>query len=130
MNEPKQVIIVRKDLGMRKGKMIAQGAHASLQAILQEAMPAENPNGEHLLMVEITPTTKEWLSGSHAKVVLGVDSEKELLNLYEKAQGLPRALIQDEGRTEFGGVPTYTACAIGPAPSEEIDKITGHLQLL
>ena len=28
--EPKQVIVMRRDLGMRRGKEIAQGAHASM----------------------------------------------------------------------------------------------------
>ena len=31
--QAKQVIVMRKDLGMRKGKMIAQGAHASLKVL-------------------------------------------------------------------------------------------------
>ena len=34
--QTKQVIVIRKDLNMRKGKMIAQGAHASMKVILDE----------------------------------------------------------------------------------------------
>jgi PTH2 family peptidyl-tRNA hydrolase len=70
---------------------------------------------------------RDWVWGSFAKIVLSVESEDELLHAYElaKAAGLPTALIVDEGRTEFHGVPTKTTVAIGPAPSEEIDKITG-----
>jgi PTH2 family peptidyl-tRNA hydrolase len=69
---------------------------------------------------------------SFVKICVGCDSEAELLELHEKAKaaGLPVGLIQDNGTTEFHGVPTYTCLAIGPAKSEEIDKITGHLTLL
>jgi len=35
--EVKQVIVLRKDLQMRKGKMIAQGAHASMKVFFDLA---------------------------------------------------------------------------------------------
>ena len=73
-----------------------------------------------------------WTSGSFAKVVVYVNSEKELLDIYYKAYSakLPCSLIQDAGATEFHGVPTYTAVAIGPDYPERIDPITGELKLL
>ena len=74
----------------------------------------------------------EWLSGSFTKVCLSCDSEQELLDLHAKAKaaGILCSLIKDAGKTEFGGVPTYTAIAIGPDYPENIDPITGHLKLL
>lgn len=115
---PKQVIVLRKDLNMRKGKMIAQGAHASVKVVLEMKNPSE--------------AAKVWMEGAFTKIAVGVNTEEELLALYQKAfqQGLPCALIQDSGKTEFGGVPTYTAVAIGPAFPDQIDPITGHLKLL
>ena len=73
-----------------------------------------------------------WMDGNYAKICVGVNSELELLGVYQKAKeaGIPCSLIQDAGLTEFGGVPTYTAVAIGPHKVEEIDKITGTLSLL
>jgi len=61
-----------------------------------------------------------------------VNSEAELLDLRDKAKaaGILHAIIQDAGKTEFHGVPTYTVVAIGPVWSDEIDPITGHLPLL
>jgi PTH2 family peptidyl-tRNA hydrolase len=55
-----------------------------------------------------------------------------LVELYTKAKqaGLICSLIVDAGLTEFGGVPTKTCCAIGPAWAEDVDKITGELKLL
>ena len=113
----KQVIVLRKDLGMRKGKMVAQGCHASMKATLE--------NIDH-------PDVKAWLDGRFAKIVVSVDSEDELFEIHRnaKAAGLVCSLIQDAGFTEFNGVPTYTAVAVGPAQSEKVDEITGQLKLL
>lgn len=115
--EFKQMIVMRKDLNMRKGKMIAQGAHASMKALLE--------NMDH-------PSVKAWLSQAFAKIAVSVDSEEELLAVMEKARsaGLITALITDAGRTEFNGVPTNTCIAIGPATNEALYPITGHLKLL
>ena len=141
----KQVIILRKDLNMRKGKMIAQGAHASMKAILDEAYIANRINREHpvydnryiltegdYLCIPLVEHTHNWLTNSFTKIVVGVDSEDELLNIYNKATeaGLICSLILDEGRTEFKGEATYTAVAVGPGPKDLIDKITGDLPLL
>ncbi len=116
MAKIKQVLVIRKDLNMRKGKMIAQGAHASLSAYTLASYNNKD----------------QWLSTGQTKICVGVESESELLELYEKLKktdDLAWTLIQDEGRTEFKE-PTYTAIAIGPADAEEIDKLTGHLKLL
>ncbi len=111
----KQIIILRKDLNMRKGKMVAQGAHASMKVVLQNMDD---------------PRVKEWLSGKFAKICVSVDSEYELLEIRKEAASWLTALIMDSGLTEFGGVPTYTAVAIGPDTSDKIDPVTGHLKLL
>jgi PTH2 family peptidyl-tRNA hydrolase len=114
----KQVIVIRKDLGMRKGKMIAQGAHACLQAYNQ----AEHQNPEVVI---------EWFETGSTKIVVGVNSENELKDIYylAKAAKLPSTIIRDAGRTEFKE-PTLTAVAIGPWHDEVIDLITGRLTLL
>ena len=112
----KQVIIMRKDLNMRKGKMVAQGAHASIGSML--AAPEAS--------------VEAWRGGFNGvKICVGVDSEKELVDLYHLAKmaGLPTYLVLDIGKTEFKE-PTYTAVGIGPAENEEIDKITSQLKLL
>lgn len=61
-----------------------------------------------------------------------VNSEAELLEIVQAANdaGLYNALITDSGLTEFGGVPTKTCIAIGPAYSDRIDPVTRHLPLL
>ena len=123
MDDIKQVIIVRKDLNMRKGKMVAQGCHASLTAYLQTTTIA---HGLRTNFVAI-----DWAKGDQKKICVGVDSEQELHDLYMLAvkAGLPASLILDKGLTEFKQ-PTYTAVGIGPALAEHVDKITGKLKLL
>ncbi len=116
----KQVLLVRNDLGMRKGKACAQAAHASVMVVLDTIF---NQPYEAL---------KEWVETGQTKICLKVNSEEELRSYFLRAQEnkLPCSLVIDEGRTEFNGVPTPTAVAIGPADAEVIDEITGNLELL
>lgn len=125
----KQVIVMRKDLNMRKGKMIAQGAHASLRVILLAG--AANPD-RTTYAITMTEPMAAWLTGRFAKVCVSVDSEAALDDVVARAQaaGVPVALITDAGATEFHGVPTKTCCAVGPAWIEDVDAITGGLSLL
>jgi PTH2 family peptidyl-tRNA hydrolase len=127
----KQVIVMRKDLNMRKGKMVAQGAHASMKAILDSMAWYPRDNVMSIDLSKNKPMDN-WLNDGVSKICVGVDSEKELMEIYNAAKraGLICGLITDAGLTEFGGVPTKTCCAIGPNWSEDIDKITGHLKLL
>ena len=109
----KQAILIRKDLKMNTGKIVSQGAHASLLAYKSASIQAR----------------KAWESSGNKKVVLKTDSLEQLLEIYNRAGRLPRALIRDAGLTQ---VPSgeITAACIGPAPETEIDKLTGKLKLL
>lgn len=136
--ECKQVIVMRKDLNMRKGKMIAQGAHASMAVLLnlmkkyKDNTTALGKTDNWMLAAPEDGPISAWLKGRFAKIVVSVDSEADLLALYEQAKTakLPCSLITDAGFTEFNGVPTNTCIAIGPWERTEIDKLTGHLKLL
>jgi len=127
----KQVIVMRKDLNMRKGKMVSQGAHASLKALFD--IMGENDE-ENFICLNYTPKSalKDWVQGRFTKICLYVNSEKELNEIYGKAKekGLICSMIVDAGLTEFNGVPTKTCIAIGPNWSDSIDEVTGHLPLL
>ena len=141
----KQVIVMRKDLNMRKGKMIAQGAHASMKVLLDIAYKANQINRHHpvyekryiptegeYLCIPLDSDTQPWLEDLFVKICVSVDSEDELLTIYNQAKEarLNCSLIVDSGLTEFNGVPTYTAVAIGPNKVDAIDKITGDLKLV
>jgi PTH2 family peptidyl-tRNA hydrolase len=130
----KQVIVMRKDLNMRKGKMVAQGAHASMKFILDRGYygqsELDHPEAFHSRIT--APAIKSWINGLFTKVCVSVDSESELIEIYEKAKdaGLIASIITDAGLTEFNGVPTKTCIAIGPNWADEIDPVTNHLKLL
>ena len=139
----KQVIVMRKDLNMRKGKMIAQGAHASMKILTDLILNIEDdleiviPSTDQklkLLGCTLHPEDPlyKWLIGDFTKIVVGCNSEEELLELQKKADesNILNALITDLGKTEFNKVNTNTCLAIGPDKSDKIDSITGHLKLL
>jgi len=113
----KQVIILRADLKMSPGKAVAQGGHAVFSSV-------EEARRSHPQWV------KKWMKEGQCKVVLRVDSERELLRLRDEveAMGLPHALIEDRGLTELKPG-TVTCLGVGPAPSALVDKITGQLRL-
>jgi PTH2 family peptidyl-tRNA hydrolase len=123
----KQVIVIRRDLRMRRGKEIAQGAHASMAWLRQRVLQALTASGP----VELSEAERTWLERSNRKVTVKVGSEPELLAVYEQAlrAGLVAHLITDGGLTEFGGVPTRTCLAIGPDYDDRIDPVTGNLDL-
>ncbi len=107
--------MIRTDLKLSKGKMAAQAAHASISSY--RAAKREY--------------RKAWLREGQKKVVLKVGSEKEIYELKEKAEKmkLPFAIVRDAGLTEIPAG-TVTAIGIGPAREEDIDKVTGKLDLL
>lgn len=116
--EYKQVIVVRTDLKMGKGKLAAQVGHAAVSAA-EEARK------------RCSKWWQAWLREGQCKVAVKVKNLAELLELQKEAVGmkLPHSLITDRGLTQLPPS-TVTCLGIGPAPSIQIDKITGKLPLL
>ena len=122
MTKYKQVIILRVDVGMSKGKLAAQAAHASLEAALK-AMQRDKVFKEGLF--------EAWRKEGAKKVVLKVESVEALRKIRDMATqaNLINALIRDAGLTEVPAG-TITALAIGPDEEKKIDKITKDLNAL
>ncbi len=116
--EYKLVIIIRKDLRMGKGKIAAQASHASV--IASERIKEINAKW-----------WRSWINSGQRKIVLKAESKIDLFKIKEEAEEacLPTSVIQDSGLTQLEPG-TVTCIAIGPAPSELIDKITKELSLL
>lgn len=140
MYTAKQMIVMRRDLKMRKGKIAAQAGHACVEAVLL-ALKKEDRLGDicesgvdYITLVsggkEPTPLS-DWFEKGVAKICVYVDSEEELLEIDKKAKelGFISALIQDAGMTEFHGEPTYTCLALEPLTAEQVDPLTGSLPL-
>lgn len=136
-NKVKQILIIRRDLRnisgqkVRTGKLITQACHASI-AFLTDRMRKNISTSEALWWVNMSQAEKEWVNGTFFKICLGVDSEKELIDIFENARnmGLVANLITDSGQTEFGGVPTNTCLSLGPDYESKLDPLTKHLKLL
>ena len=120
--EYKQVIAIRTDIKMSRGKTAVQAAHAAVEAVL---LIIDSGRAEWLRWL------REWRRTGQKKVAVKVSSEQELLNVYQEALrlGLPASLIADAGLTELPPG-TRTAAAVGPAPSQLVDRVTGRLKLL
>ena len=135
--EVKQVIVMRryfpdpkdstKQKQVRTGKYIAQGAHAST-AVLSEIIRKSKNSGN---VVKLTEEQQLWLQNSFTKICVYVDTEEELLAVYQKAieNNLSAYLIRDAGLTEFNGEPTVTAVGIGPHFAEKFKGISSELSL-
>ncbi len=116
--EYKQVILVRHDLKLPKGKLAAQVAHASSEAVLRSLSNNKD-------------AVKVWRNDGQKKVVLRVDSLEEMYHYNQEAKdtGITTALITDAGKTCIAPG-TVTALGIGPDDEEKIDTITGKLKML
>ena len=112
----KLALVVRADLGMGRGKIAAQVAHAAVAAVLANAGRRD---------------FAAWLAEGQPKVVLKVASAEQLAEVARGAvaAGLPVELIRDAGRTQVEPG-TVTCCAVGPADSARVDAVTGELSLL
>ena len=123
----KQVLVVRTDLKMSKGKIGSQCAHAAMAALLN----ASTFDGD-VVTFTMDDRSRQWLSGRFTKAVLACKSEEALVALFARAKeaGMLCSLIEDSGVTVFNGVPTKTVVAIGPDRADLIDAITGDLPLL
>lgn len=128
----KQVIVVRTDLNMRKGKMAAQACHASMSFLTKTALFGTGHFVYKIEPMEFKAEVEHWLNNSFRKICVGIDSEQELVELHQKALdfGLSSHLIEDNGATEFNGVKTKTCIAIGPHWDYKFVGITDQLKLL
>lgn len=152
----KQVIVVRKMYPdgkgglrqIRSGKIASQAAHASMMWLSHRVCAASTPPLEHIVGkmsaypgvrytgnfegLGFTTEERSWLTGKFTKIVLGVETEEELIELHQKAldAGLTSHIVTDSGLTEFDGEPTNTAIAIGPHSGHKIDELTKGLSLL
>lgn len=127
-NEPKMIIVVRKDLHMRSGKIAAQVAHAAMKFLFR----AHDRGARSFTFCAKDKAEHQWITERFKKVVVSVDSEQELRDLIAAARNVSIEVndIVDAGLTEFHGVPTLTCAALGPDLPSRLDPLTGKLSLL
>lgn len=154
----KQIIVFRKDLfegehAIGQGEFASQVASASMLALFKSFAKERcdyqrmGPYGyvePNLFFTRYSLEFKDgtlldnWLNKSFKKVVVGVESEKELLELEQELKWLneheykmiPYALVKDDDASAFHGVPTFACLGIGPYNAEELNDIISDLPLL
>lgn len=126
----KQVIVVRRDLRLKKASIAALAAKASSKFIFDNDV---SERGD-VLQVDLTQQEAEWLAGPATRIVLGISSESALKQLLFKAEleglscySITNTLQEEESDAAFDEV---LCIAIGPDSSEKIDEITGNLKLI
>ena len=139
MYRSKMMIVMRRDLKMRKGKIAAQAGHACIDAILMALNKEGRMNDLEVTSegLALKSTDKpssplsDWFTCGSAKVCVYVDSEEALLDIAKKAEEreIIASVITDAGMTEFHGVPTKTCLALEPLPADIADELTGTLPL-
>jgi peptidyl-tRNA hydrolase, PTH2 family len=120
----KQVIVIRKDLKLKRAEIAALASKASLEFLVNNSENKES----NLLNVELTPAEIEWLSNNRTTIVLGIPSENMLRNLIFRSEiaGIPSYSLSEDG----GDFEELLCASFGPDDSEKIDEITGKLKLI
>lgn len=126
-NLVKQAIVIRKDLGMKAGKIGAQACHASQEFIWHRSQEL----AEAGLDWSMTDEQIRWRKTGYRKILLAVNSEAELFAVRDAAvaAGLTVHVVCDEGLTQLEPN-TFTCLAIGPHYAERLDPVTKGLKLL
>jgi PTH2 family peptidyl-tRNA hydrolase len=130
----KQVIVVRDDLKLDKGKMAVQVARASRWA-------CETANYMDVQDWRVRPEWRPFIGDDTAldeyplekTAVVRAKDLAELKTIFTEAveAGLPTSgLVKDLGLTGFIPRGSITCFAIGPADEAAIDKITKRLRLV
>lgn len=127
--DTKQVIVIRRDLKMRRGKEMEQAAHASM-AFLTKYLYQDPKTQNYTVFINNDEEVKHWLYNSYRKIVVYVESEEQLMQVYKKAEEkrLLVHLVEDNGATEFNGVKTRTCLCIGPHWDDAFIGITDDLK--
>ena len=116
--EYKMVLVTRDDLKLTPGKLAAQVAHAAVSCALETKKIQKK-------------WFNRWMRDGAKKAVVKTDCLNDFQELKKTAEALHMVsiIVSDAGHTEIPAG-TKTVLGIGPAPSNIIDQVTGHLHLL
>lgn len=128
MNDVKQVIVVRKDINIKKGRLAAYVAEASILFLVEN-----NESDRHdELAIKLNPEESIWLREGRSRIVLGINSGDGLRDLLLKAEldGVEAHPLIVQDRSEFDGDRTLVCASFGPASSQDLSKIIGKLKAI
>ncbi len=111
------VLVVRTDLKLSSGKLVAQAGHAAVEVALKAR------KSEPGLL-------NRWRNEGARKIALKIPDEDSLKRLFGEAQdaGLVSYMVKDAGHTE---IPPGTLTVVGIlGPRRAVDALVGDLSLL
>lgn len=123
----KQVILLRRDMKLRRAEAAALASKASMTFIIE----GDESDRGGSVKVDLSGIEAEWMLGSATRIVLGVASEESMRKLLLKAE------IQGVSTYEITGVSDdkvdegiqLIAASLGPDDGDKLDLITGNLKL-
>lgn len=129
----KQIVVIRKDLKLSKTEMLTQSNYATselIKSFMKRDKQFLGKNIKYVIETELNSALDILLSKADNKEFFIVDSEDELLHLYNKVKisNIPVVLIEDSSLRGSKKDKVKTCICIGPVKEEEISKIVGHLQ--
>jgi len=128
VNDPKQVILIRRDLKLKRAAMVAMAAKISCEFLVDNNVSERGDT----LKVNLTPQESDWMQGKSMRIILGVSSEEALKNILFKAEmaGLSSYSMTNSPKNKNDFDEEILCAAIGPDDPERIDEITGNLKLI
>jgi PTH2 family peptidyl-tRNA hydrolase len=125
-NDIKQVIVVRKDLNLKKSKLAAYVSHASMKFLLENN---ESERGDEFT-IKLSPEEAVWLKEGSSPLIFGINSETALRDMLFRAEldGIEVYPLFVESKEDFGGEKTLVCAAFGPSSFGEFTKIVSKLK--
>ena len=118
MGEVKQVIVVRNDIGMKRGELASQVAATSVKFLLENN---ESERGDQVF-VNLSSNEATWLTGSFSQEVVGADSERQLQDILLRAKFMG---IEAHTSTKDDKL---TCVALGPDDSGILERLVHKLK--
>ena len=123
----KQVILLRRDIRLRRAEAAALAAKASMSFISE----GNESDRSDVVQIELSGIEAEWLLGNSTRIVLGVSSEDAIRKLLLKAeiQGISTYEILGSTSGKIDEGMQIIAASLGPDEGDKLDAITGNLKL-
>jgi len=126
----KQAFIMNSDLGMGKGKLVGQAAHAVIYYMDEILLYVEGKAPENERLFERFVVWREEDHGLMKKVVLRATQEEMEKILCELAvRGIEKFAVYDRGLTQIPEG-SFTCIIVEPLEEEKYDELFGHMKLL
>jgi peptidyl-tRNA hydrolase len=127
MHDVKMLILVRKDLGLRRNKLLSLVADSTLGFLVDN----DESNRKDELHVRLSLEEAEWLRNGQKRLIGWSNNEEHLRSIAFKAElnGIPcHSIFDEETKAESGHGSALTCLALGPCDWHEISGVVGSFK--